>query len=97
MGRGLFSGEMELFERYIYALPKIEFLEKLQVSILSERRVFQPYGCNGGSPGDKGQNLLIRKRENQKGRIVNFGGKNSTVVYKGDRLRISTPGGGGWG
>ena len=26
-----------------------------------------------------------------------MGGKNSTMVKKGDRFRIETPGGGGWG
>lgn len=30
-------------------------------------------------------------------RVINLGGKNSTIVYKGDIFRILTPGGGGWG
>ena len=30
-------------------------------------------------------------------REINLGGKNSTIVYKGDIFRILTPGGGGWG
>ncbi|KND02450.1 5-oxoprolinase [Spizellomyces punctatus DAOM BR117] len=71
----------------------IEFLEPLHVSMLSERRVFQPYGLKGGHPALTGRNTLIRAN----GRALNFGGKNATKVDKGDRLRIETPGGGGWG
>jgi 5-oxoprolinase (ATP-hydrolysing) len=54
---------------------EIEFLEKLHVSILSERRVFSPYGLNGGSPGKVGVNYLFRK-DQQSGivRKMNFGG-----------------------
>jgi 5-oxoprolinase (ATP-hydrolysing) len=40
----------------------IEFLEPMEVSILSERRVFQPYGMCGGGPGASGKNLWIQKR-----------------------------------
>ncbi|KAJ3316021.1 hypothetical protein HDV04_000230 [Boothiomyces sp. JEL0838] len=75
---------------------EIEFLEELQLSILSERRVFQPYGLNGGDSGAAGMNYLIRSTA--KGPLwVNFGGKNSTIMQKGDRIRIETPGGGGYG
>ncbi|KAJ3382425.1 hypothetical protein HDU84_004278 [Entophlyctis sp. JEL0112] len=72
---------------------QMEFLDTLHVSILSERRVFQPYGMRGGEPGQRGQNLL--KRMN--GPTVNFGGKNATVVHAGDVVTILTPGGGGYG
>ncbi|TPX54022.1 hypothetical protein PhCBS80983_g06072 [Powellomyces hirtus] len=71
----------------------IEFLAPLQLSILSERRVFPPYGAHGGHDGQPGRNTLIRKD----GRCVNFGGKNVADVHVGDRVRIETPGGGGWG
>ncbi|KAF8949330.1 hypothetical protein BGZ47_006867 [Haplosporangium gracile] len=40
----------------------IEFLEPMEVSILSERRVFQPYGMAGGGPGASGKNLWVQKR-----------------------------------
>ncbi|KAG0216491.1 hypothetical protein BGX28_000005 [Mortierella sp. GBA30] len=40
----------------------IEFLEPMEVSILSERRVFQPYGMAGGGPGQSGKNLWVQKR-----------------------------------
>lgn len=59
--------------------------------MLSDRRVFPPYGASGGRPGLPGLNTLIRAD----GRRLNFGGKNAAMVKKGDRIRIETPGGGG--
>ncbi|KAM4065440.1 hydantoinase b/oxoprolinase domain-containing protein [Hirsutella rhossiliensis] len=41
----------------------IEFRIPLQVSILSERRVYRPYGLNGGEDGACGLNLWVRKVE----------------------------------
>jgi 5-oxoprolinase (ATP-hydrolysing) len=87
------SGGDGLYKGGDGVIRELEFLEQLNVSILSERRVFSPYGLEGGEDGMRGLNLLIRKGKSP----VNFGGKNSTIVYSGDKLRISTPGGGGWG
>ncbi|HUJ73518.1 MAG TPA: hydantoinase B/oxoprolinase family protein, partial [bacterium] len=72
---------------------EIEFLRPMSTAILSERRVFQPYGLAGGEPGARGRNLLIRKD----GRLISLGGKNEVRVEAGDRIRIETPGGGGYG
>ncbi len=72
---------------------EIEFLAPLNVAILSERRVFAPYGLQGGGNGARGYNLFIRAD----GRKINLGGKNEIKANPGDRLRIQTPGGGGWG
>ncbi|KAJ3552597.1 hypothetical protein NPX13_g11074 [Xylaria arbuscula] len=47
----------------------------------------------GGDPGARGLNLWIRNN----GKIINIGGKASCHVKAGDRLRIMTPGGGGYG
>ena len=44
---------------YIYIYIYIEFLEETEVSMLSERRVFAPYGMKGGGEGAKGCNLII--------------------------------------
>ncbi|KAL2919038.1 hypothetical protein HK105_201308 [Polyrhizophydium stewartii] len=82
---------------------EIEFLERLQVSMLSERRVFRPYGLEGGEDGKAGLNVLMRRLPSADGSTepafleLNFGGKNAAEVQPGDRLRIETPGGGGWG
>ncbi|TPX35072.1 hypothetical protein SmJEL517_g02480 [Synchytrium microbalum] len=79
-------------------IRELEFLEKLDVSILSERRVFRPYGLNGGEDGLQGMNLLIRTNpKTHESRTLNLGGKNAAVAMPGDRIRIETPGGGGWG
>ncbi|CAG8659549.1 10949_t:CDS:2, partial [Cetraspora pellucida] len=76
----------------------LEFREPLQVSLLTERRVFHPYGLRGGKDGAKGLNLWIRKGQiKEKDRVLNLGGKNSIKVGVGDRVVICTPGGGGWG
>ncbi|ORY81529.1 5-oxoprolinase [Protomyces lactucae-debilis] len=75
-------------------IREIEFRIPVQVSILSERRVFQPYGLNGGEPGAVGKNTWI---QGNTGRHIYLGGKNSVAMEAGDRIRIETPGAGGWG
>ncbi len=72
---------------------ELEFLAPLQVAVLSERRVFAPYGLAGGGSGARGRNILIRAD----GSEISLGGKNSFDAAPGDRLRIETPGGGGYG
>ncbi|TDH68701.1 hypothetical protein CCR75_004595 [Bremia lactucae] len=72
---------------------QIEFLERMTVSILSERRAFEPYGLEGGAPGARGMNHLQRLG----GRTVNLGGKNTVDVLPGEILTLQTPGGGGFG
>lgn len=73
---------------------EIEFTIPVQCSILSERRVFRPYGLKGGGAGACGRNVWIKK---ETGREVSLGGKNTVDMAAGDRLRILTPGGGAWG
>jgi 5-oxoprolinase (ATP-hydrolysing) len=72
---------------------ELEPLRPLVMSILSERRTLQPYGLAGGGPGARGRNLLCR----QNGTVVNLGGRCSGTITVGERLRIETPGGGGYG
>ncbi|KAJ5254058.1 hypothetical protein N7524_011238 [Penicillium chrysogenum] len=77
---------------------EIEFLAPVQCSILSERRVHQPYGMEGGGPGSTGLNLwLTADRHTGQERRVNMGGKGSVPMKVGDRVVIMTPGGGGYG
>lgn len=76
----------------------IEFLEPVQCSILSERRVHRPYGMDGGGEARSGLNLWITKDEaTGQARTVNLGGKNTVKVKANDRVVIMTPGGGAWG
>ncbi|MCH9046565.1 MAG: hydantoinase B/oxoprolinase family protein, partial [SAR324 cluster bacterium] len=74
-------------------IREIEFLKPMTAAIVSERRVFPPYGLEGGEPGLRGRNLLIRKN----GQVINLGGKNEAPVEPGDRIRLETPGGGAYG
>ena len=67
---------------------ELEFLAPASVSLLTERRRHAPWGSDGGEPGRPGRNLL-NDRE--------LPGKVALAVAAGDRLRIETPGGGGWG
>lgn len=66
----------------------------MELSILSERRVYQPYGLEGGEAGQVGTNVLYR---GDSGRKLNLGGKNNLRVVSGDRICITTPGGGAYG
>jgi N-methylhydantoinase B len=70
----------------------IVMLHDAQVTILSERRKFQPYGLAGGQPGQAGRNLLIRG-----GDVRDLPGKVSLEVEAGDVISVQTPGGGGYG
>ncbi len=67
---------------------EIELLAPLEVSILSERRARAPFGLLGGQPGARGRNL-------HNGREL--GGRARLRAAAGDRIRIETPGGGGFG
>ena len=72
-----------------------EMLTDTSVTVLSERRRKGPYGARGGRPGAPGRNTLIRAGE--EGREESLPGKIQLDLHPGDRLRIETPGGGGWG
>ena len=72
---------------------KIRFLTKAQVTLLSDRRRFAPYGLCGGEPGALGSNILVRSDDDSE----RLPSKFTTWVQPGDVLSIETPGGGGWG
>ena len=65
-----------------------EFLAPAMVTLLTERRRHAPWGLEGGASGRPGENRL-------NGQVLP--GKISLSVSAGDRLTVSTPGGGGWG
>lgn len=71
---------------------KIQLLADADVTVLSERRRYRPYGSSGGEPGTPGRNLV-----ESGGLESEVGGKFSASLKKGDILRIETPGGGGYG
>jgi len=74
-------------------IRELEFLAPAQVSILSDRRSRGPYGLAGGSDGAPGRNWVIRAG----GDPEELPGVCSLTVRAGDRVRIETPGGGGFG
>jgi N-methylhydantoinase B len=72
---------------------ELEMVADARVSLLTERRTIAPYGLAGGGPGARGRNTLIRRR----GDVVPVPGKVTLDLHPGDRIRIETPGGGGFG
>jgi len=71
---------------------ELEFLAPADVTLLSDRRERGPYGLAGGAPGQPGRNTVRRGS-----RATGAGAKVTLRVNPGDRLRVETPGGGGWG
>jgi N-methylhydantoinase B len=74
-------------------IREIEVLTDAEVTLLSDRRQYGPYGLTGGENGAPGKATVIRKD----GSLQEMAGKFNTRLCKGDRIRIETPGGGGWG
>jgi N-methylhydantoinase B len=74
---------------------EIETLVPARMSLLSDRRKRGPYGLHGGEDGKPGTASIISKRGD--GRTRKIGSKGSWELEAGDRVRIETPGGGGWG
>ncbi len=75
-------------------MREYEALTETAVTVLSDRRRSAPYGACGGGPGGKGRNTVTRAGA-AAGEPV--GGKVRLTLMPGDRLRIETPGGGGYG
>lgn len=71
---------------------EIQFLSPAQVTLLTERRSVAPYGLKGGHPGRPGVNQLRHANRER-----DLPAKATIRVSAGDSLRVSTPGGGGWG
>ena len=72
---------------------ELEFLEKVEMTILSQHRKIAPYGVNGGNDGKIGQQYIIRTD----GWREYIEGIDSRSMFSGDRVIIKTPGGGAWG
>jgi N-methylhydantoinase B len=72
---------------------EIEVLTDAEVTILADRRKTAPYGLTGGDAGQSGRSIVIRENGTQ-GELA---GKTSVRLQRGERIRIESPGGGGWG
>jgi N-methylhydantoinase B len=74
-------------------IREIEVLTDAEVTLLADRRERGPYGLAGGKGGVPGRAVVIR----QDGSSQELPGKFNVRLRKGERIRIETPGGGGWG
>ena len=72
---------------------EIELLTEAEVTLLADRRSRGPYGLAGGWDGAPGTAEVIRKD----GSRQPLPGKASVRLQPGDRVRIESPGGGGYG
>jgi N-methylhydantoinase B len=75
------------------SVREIETLASSRMALLSDRRKLAPYGLQGGADGERGCAFIIR-RSGQKERLTS---KGSWQMDPGDRVRIETPSGGGFG
>jgi N-methylhydantoinase B len=80
-GRGRFNGGDGV-------VRELEALVPLRYSLITERRRHAPRGAAGGESGAPGRNLLDGRE---------LPAKASGALRPGQRLRIETPGGGGYG
>jgi N-methylhydantoinase B len=69
-------------------IRELEALQEMSFSLIGDRRRHAPRGAAGGAPGAPGRDLLD-------GRVL--AAKVTGVLRAGERLRVETPGGGGFG
>jgi N-methylhydantoinase B len=72
---------------------EIEVLTDAEVTLLADRRQHGPWGLHGGADGAVGKASVLRAD----GSHQPLPGKFNVRLRKGERIRIESPGGGGWG
>jgi N-methylhydantoinase B len=72
---------------------EVEALQDMTFSLIAERRRHAPPGAHGGGPGKPGRDTLIATN----GHVRRLPAKVTGTLRGGERLRIETPGGGGYG
>jgi N-methylhydantoinase B len=72
---------------------EVELLADSEVTLLADRRSRGPYGLQGGADGAAGRTEIVHRD----GTREVLPGKTSVRLKKGERIRIESPGGGGWG
>ena len=75
-------------------IRELEALCEMTYSLITERRRHPPSGAAGGGPGARGRNLLV---EGPGGAQRELPAKATASLSPGQRLRLETPGGGGYG
>jgi 5-oxoprolinase (ATP-hydrolysing) len=74
-------------------IRKVRFLEPMTAAILSNNRIYPPFGMKGGSPGALG----INRVERADGSVEHLAHIGKVEMGVGDLFVIETPGGGGFG
>jgi N-methylhydantoinase B len=72
---------------------ELQALREMTFSLIGERRTHAPRGAHGGMPGMCGADTLI----DSDGKPRRLPAKLTGTLHAGERLRIETPGGGGYG
>lgn len=72
---------------------ELTFLEPMALSLVSQHRLEEPFGLEGGGCGEVGRQRLVHAN----GEESVLAGIDQADVQSGDRLILETPGGGAWG
>ena len=72
---------------------EVEALVDCTLTLQTERRRVAPRGVGGGSDGAVGRNTRVRADGSEE----DLGSKGTWQLAAGERVRVETPGGGGWG
>jgi N-methylhydantoinase B len=78
---------------------ELRALSEMTFSLIAERRHHAPSGAQGGEPGEPGRDTLIAANgpEGVGGQTRRLAAKVTGTLHVNERLRIETPGGGGYG
>lgn len=74
-------------------IREVEALADATLTLVTERRARGPWGLHGGADGAPGHNVLISTDGTQR----QLPAKGTWPLRSGERVRVETPGGGGWG
>jgi 5-oxoprolinase (ATP-hydrolysing) len=85
-GKGKFSGGCGVKR-------VIKFNENMDVSFLTNKRVYPPHGIESGESGKPGENIVVYKN----GEIYKAEYSEAVSLSAGDKIVVKTPGGGGFG
>jgi len=72
---------------------ELEVLTESEVTLLGDRRARGPWGLQGGADGKAGAAAVLRND----GSVQELPGKFNVRLQAGERIRIESPGAGGWG
>ena len=72
---------------------ELEVLTESEVTLLGDRRTRGPWGLQGGAEGKAGTAAVLRND----GSVHELPGKFNVRLQAGERIRLESPGAGGWG